>query len=52
MNRDEVMQTIEAIIKRGNDAEVRRRGDGYVVFRGQKDNPIYDFRVIGRGKGQ
>lgn len=36
MNREEVMQAIEAIIKRGNDAEVRRRGDGYVVLEVKK----------------
>ena len=36
MNRDEVMQAIEAIIKHGNDAEVRRRGDGYVVLEVKK----------------
>ena len=26
MNRDEIMQAIEAILKRGNDAEVWRKG--------------------------
>ena len=26
------IQAIEAIIKRGNDAEIRRKGDGYVVM--------------------
>lgn len=25
------IQTIEAILKRGNDAKIRRKGDGYVV---------------------
>lgn len=39
---DKLMQTIEAIIRRGNDAEIRRKGDRYIydsngryeVFRG------------------
>lgn len=31
MKRDEIMQAIEAILKRGNDAEVRRKG-GAVLF--------------------
>ena len=26
------IQAIEAIIKRGNDAEIRRKGDGYIVL--------------------
>lgn len=27
---------IEAIIKRGNDAEVRRKGDGYIILEVEK----------------
>lgn len=26
------VESIRAIIKRGNDAEIRRRGDGYIVL--------------------
>ena len=29
---DKLMQTIEAIIRRGNDAEIRRKGNGYIVL--------------------
>lgn len=30
------IQTIEAILKRGNDAEIRRKGDGYIVLEVKK----------------
>ena len=33
---NEVLQAIEAILKRGNDAEVRRKGDGVIVLEVQK----------------
>ena len=36
MDRDEILQAIETILKRGNDAEIRRRGDGVVVLEVQK----------------
>ena len=36
MNRDEMIQAIEAILKRGNNAEVRRKGDGVFVLEVQK----------------
>lgn len=36
MSRDEMVQTIEAILKRGNNAEVRRKGDGVIVLEVQK----------------
>ena len=29
---DKLMQAIEAIIRRGNDAEIRRKGDGYIML--------------------
>ena len=29
---DDIMRTVEAILKRGNDAEIRRKGDGYIVL--------------------
>lgn len=37
MNRDEMIQAIEAILKRGNNAEVRRKGDGVIVMEVQKE---------------
>ena len=33
---NQTIQAIEAIIKRGNDAEVRRKGDGYIVLEVKK----------------
>nr|DAP22223.1 MAG TPA: hypothetical protein [Caudoviricetes sp.] len=33
---DETIRAIEAIIKRGNDAEIRRKGDGYIVLEVKK----------------
>lgn len=36
MNRDEMVQAIEAILMRGNNAEVRRKGDGVIVLEVQK----------------
>lgn len=30
------LQAIEAILNRGNDAEVRRKGDGYIVLEVKK----------------
>lgn len=33
---DKLMQTIEAIIRRGNDVEIRRKGDGYIVLEVKK----------------
>lgn len=33
---DKLMQAIEAIIQRGNDAEIRRKGDGYIVLEVKK----------------
>ena len=33
---DKLMQAIEAIIRRGNDAEIRRKGDGYIVLEVKK----------------
>lgn len=32
----DTIRAIEAIIKRGNDAEIRRKGDGYVVLEVKK----------------
>lgn len=33
---NEVIQAIEAILKRGNNAEIRRKGDGYIVLEVKK----------------
>lgn len=33
---EKLMQAIEAIIRRGNDAEIRRKGDGYIVLEVKK----------------
>ena len=33
---NEVLQAIEAILKRGTNAEVRRKGDGVIVLEVQK----------------
>lgn len=33
---NETIKTIEAIIKRGNDVEIRRKGDGYIVLEVKK----------------
>lgn len=33
---NEIMEAIKAIIKRGNDVEIRRKGDGYIVLEVKK----------------
>lgn len=33
---DNLLKAIEAIIRRGNDAEIRRKGDGYIVLEVKK----------------
>lgn len=33
---DKTIKAIEAIIKQGKDAEIRRKGDGYIVLEVQK----------------
>lgn len=33
---EKTIKTIEAIIKHGNDAEIRRKGDGYIVLEVKK----------------
>lgn len=32
----EASKIIESIIKRGNDAEIRRKGDGYIILEVEK----------------
>ena len=34
--REKVLEIVDAIIKRGNDAEIRRKGDGYIVLEVKK----------------
>ncbi len=37
MNHEAVIQAVEAILKRGNDVDIRRRkGDGYIVLEVKK----------------
>ena len=33
---EKIIRAIEAILKRGNDVEIRRKGDGYVVLEVKK----------------
>ena len=33
---NETINAMEAIIRRGNDAEIRRKGDGYIVLEVKK----------------
>lgn len=36
MNWEEVRKATDAILKRGNDVEIRRKGDGYIVLEVKK----------------
>lgn len=36
MNWEEVRKAIDAILKRGNDVEIRRKSDGYIVLEVKK----------------
>lgn len=36
MNFDEAIKTMKEILKRGNDVEIRRKGDGYIVLEVKK----------------
>lgn len=33
---EKTLQAIETILRRGNDAEIRRKGDGYIVLEVKK----------------
>lgn len=33
---DKAIKAVEAILKRGNDAVIRRKGDGYIVLEEKK----------------
>ena len=45
------IEAIEAILKRGHDAEVRRKGDGIIVLEVKKTIQ-YSAPRIGAGHGQ
>ena len=34
--REKLLEVIDFILKRGNDAEIRRKGDGYIVLEVKK----------------
>ena len=36
MNWEEAKKTIDVILKRGNDVEIRRKNDGYIVLEVKK----------------
>lgn len=36
LNWDEARTVVDAILKRGNDVEIRRKGDGYVILEVKK----------------
>lgn len=36
LNWEEVRKATDAILKRGNDVEIRRKGDGYIVLEVKK----------------
>ena len=36
MSWEEVKAAVDAILKRGNDVEIRRKGDGYIVLEVKK----------------
>lgn len=46
---EKMIQAIEAIIRRGNDAEIRRKGDGYIVLEVKKEIK-YSTQRIGAGE--
>lgn len=37
MMDERLISAIEAIIKRGNDAQIQRKGDGYIVLEVKKE---------------
>lgn len=36
LNWNEVIAAADAILKRGNDVEIRRKGDGYIILEVKK----------------
>lgn len=46
---DEIIRAVEAIIRRGNDVEIRRKGDGYIVLEVKKEIK-YSTQRIGAGE--
>jgi hypothetical protein len=47
LNWEEVKKAIDAILKRGNDAEIRRKGDGYIVLEVKKTIKYSTFFSVG-----
>ena len=48
---ESAIKTVEAILKRGNDAVIRRRKDGFIILEEQKAIK-YDASLIGGKQGQ
>ena len=48
---ESAIKTVEAILKRGNDAVIRRRKDGFIILEEQKAIK-YDASLIGGKSGQ
>ena len=46
---EKMIQAIEAILRRGNDAEILRKGDGYIVLEVKKEIK-YSTQRIGAGE--
>ena len=47
---DKIIEAIQAIIKRGNDVEIRRKGNGYVVLEIKKTIKYTTSAQLGAGK--
>ena len=48
---DKIIEAIQAIISRGNDVEIRRKGNGYVVLEVKKTIKYTTPTQLGVGKG-
>ena len=51
MDWNEALKTIEAILKRGNDAEIRRKNNGYIVLEVKKTIKYKSPEELDLGKG-
>ena len=51
MDWDEVKKAADAILKRGNDVEIRRKGDGYIVLEVKKTIKYNSTAQLGARKG-
>ena len=47
MIENKVIETIEAILKKGNDVQIQRKGDGYVVLEVSKTIRAYSSSGYG-----